>query len=268
MAKKKTEYRAILREIFRRHYKKGVTKFVFSRSEIAPAAKVLGMELPANLGDLLYSFRFRAKFPKEIVDTVPKGKEWIIELAGRGKYRFRLANASRIVPRPDLVTIKVPDATPEIIAKYAMNDEQAVLAKVRYNRLIDVFLGITTYSLQNHLRTSVAGMGQIEIDEIYVGVNRHGTQFVVPVQAKAGRDQIGSVQAAQDVACCSEKFPELICRPVAAQFLKGDVIALLELTRDGAEVRVVDERHYKLVPADAVTKADLTRYRKSDPSAP
>jgi hypothetical protein len=116
--------------------------------------------------------------------------EWTIELAGRGRYRFVLGAINRIVPRPDLVAIKIPDATPGIIASYALSDEQALLAKVRYNRLIDVFLGIASYSLQNHIRTTVKGIGQIEIDEVYVGVSRTGQQFVVPVQAKGGSDQL------------------------------------------------------------------------------
>lgn len=51
-----------------------------------------------------------------------------------------------------------------------MSDEQALLAKVRYSRLVDIFLGIAAYSLQNHLRTSVVGIGQIEMDELYVGI--------------------------------------------------------------------------------------------------
>jgi hypothetical protein len=39
---------------------------------------------------------------------------------------------------------------------------------VRYNRLLYIFLGLTTYSLQNHLRTTVKSVGgsQIAIDEI------------------------------------------------------------------------------------------------------
>lgn len=49
-----------------------------------------------------------------------------------------------------------------------MSDEQALLARVRYNRLLDIFLGLATYSLQNHLRTSVTDIGQIEVDEICV----------------------------------------------------------------------------------------------------
>lgn len=82
----------------------------------------------------------------------------------------------------------IPDATPEIIRAYAMDDEQALLAILRYNRLIDTFLGLTTYSLQNHLRTTVKKIGQIEIDELYVGMDKRGCHYVIPVQAKGGKD--------------------------------------------------------------------------------
>ena len=75
--------------------------------------------------------------------TAAKGMEWSIELAGRAKYRFAMGRINRILPRQELLVIKIPDATPEIIAAYAMTDEQALLAKVRYNRLIDIFLGLT-----------------------------------------------------------------------------------------------------------------------------
>lgn len=65
-----------------------------------------------------------------------------------------------------LAETKIPDSTPGIIAKYALNDEQALLAKVRYNRLIDIFTGVACYSLQSHLRTTVPKIGQVETDEI------------------------------------------------------------------------------------------------------
>jgi hypothetical protein len=144
--------------------------------------------------------------PSAVVKTQAEGYEWIIEGVGRAQYAFRLAKVSRILPNENLVTIKVPDATPEIISKYALSDEQALLAKVRYNRLIDIFLGITTYSLQRHLRTSVEGIGQIEIDEVYVGLDRKGRHFVVRVQAKGGKDKLSPVQTKQDIACCGENL--------------------------------------------------------------
>ena len=141
---------------------------------------------------------------------------------------------NRIVPNRELATIEIPDSTPEIVGAYALNDEQALLARLRYNRLIDVFLGVTAYSLQNHLRTSVVNIGQIEIDEVYVGIDRHGAQYVIPVQAKGGKDQLSVVQTKQDLAFCAEKFPDLICRSVSAQFMDDERMALFELTvQDG-----------------------------------
>ena len=199
--------------------------------------------------------------PKRVLDTQPSDLEWVIDDDGRARYKFALVPINRIMPNPELSTIKIPDATPEIIGAYALNDEQAVLARVRYNRLIDVFLGITAYSLQNHMRTSVVGIGQIEIDEVYVGIDRHGVQYVIPVQAKGGKDQLSVVQAKQDLACCVEKFPDLVCRTVSAQFMDDDRIAMFELTLENERVRIVDEKHYRLVPADSIGRDDLRRYR-------
>jgi hypothetical protein len=261
---KPNRYAAIIAEVFSRHFKPGETEFEFTREEFVQIAGELGIILPKNLGDLPYTFRFRVKLPKVIVDTAGADKEWIIELAGRAVYRFRLAKLANILPNPHMMAIKIPDATPEIITSYALTDEQALLAKVRYNRLMDIFLGLTTYSLQNHLRTTVKAMGntQIEIDEVYVGVNRQGEHFVLPVQAKGGTDKVSVVQTTQDVTWCHEKYPLLTCRPVSAQFMADDVIALFELVLDGLEVKLVEEKHYKLVPSDQITPEDLKLYGK------
>lgn len=159
-----------------------------------------------------------------------------------------------------MLPIKVPNATPEILLANAFDDEQALLAKVRYNRLIDLFLGITTHSLQNHLRTTVKGIGQVEIDELYVGLNRRGSQFIVPVQAKVGKNQLGPVQTQHAISLCAKRYPELICRPVSVHALSGDRIALFELTLSEGEIRIVDQKHYMLVPASDITADDLRRY--------
>jgi hypothetical protein len=253
-------YAAIIEKVFHNHYLPNSESFDFTREELALVAIELGLQLPKNIGDLIYSFRYRNELPASVLQAAKPGLEWIIEGTGRSKYRFRLAQLNRILPRDELLTIKIPDSTPEIIAAYALGDEQALLAKVRYNRLIDVFLGIAAYSLQNHLRTTVKGIGQIEIDEIYVGVDRHGRQFVVPVQAKGGSDKHGVVQTQQDIALCAQAFPGLICRPLSAQFMTDERIAMFELTVVDGSVRVVDEKHYKLVSANAITESDLSQY--------
>ncbi len=255
-------YQRLIQKIFFDHWKRGEKSFEWHRAELETAAEELGIVLPKNIGDALYAIRYRTPMPQKVVETSPPGLEWIIEGAGKSKYRFCLTSANRLIPRADFAAIKIPDATPEIITRYALSDEQALLAKVRYNRLIDIFLGLTTYSLQNHLRTAVKGIGQIEIDEIYVGVNRNGAQYVIPVQAKGGSDQLSVVQTKQDVSCCHARFPNLICRAVSAQFMANDVIALFELMIADEGVKIVEERHYQLVDADSIKDADLTSYRQ------
>ncbi|MDO8440939.1 MAG: hypothetical protein Q7S97_07020 [Polaromonas sp.] len=206
-------YQAIISRVFKQHFKKGESVFDFTREEFVAIAKALKIDLPKNVGDVIYSFRYRNELPENIRTTAATGREWIIEGAGRARYRFKLVTLNRIVPRDELITIKVPDATPEIITAYALGDEQALLAKVRHNRLIDVFLGISASSLQNHLRTTVRAVGQIEIDEIYVGIDRHGRQFVVPVQAKGGSDKHGVVQTQQDAGVLCGKVPRFDLSP-------------------------------------------------------
>ncbi|WP_273429310.1 endonuclease [Marinobacter sp.] len=264
MPRKQNRYEAIIAHVFANHYSEGMTEFEFERDEFEQCAQSLKIKLPKNVGDVIYSFRYRNDLPEQIQSTAPEGKEWIIVGAGRARYRFQLVKLNRILPREDLIKVKIPDSTPEIINAYALNDEQALLAKVRYNRLIDTFLGVTANSLQNHLRTTVDGIGQIEIDEIYVGVNRHGQQFVIPVQAKGGNDKHGVVQTSQDIFCCEQKFPDLACRAVSAQFMGDDLIAMFELVMQDGEVCVAQEKHYRLVPASSITKADLELYARSE----
>ncbi|MGQ3674228.1 endonuclease [Xanthobacter sp. TB0139] len=257
---KVNRYQALISRIFFARYEQGKTAFEFDREDLPKAATELGIQLPKNLGDVIYSVRFRSPLPDDILATQPVGMEWIIEGAGRSAYRFRLVKINRVVPRPDLVRIAIPDATPELIRAYTLDDEQALLAIVRYNRLIDTFLGLTTYSLQNHLRTTVKGIGQIEIDELYVGLDKRGCHYVIPVQAKGGKDQIGVVQTTQDIRYVEQKFPGLRCRAIAAQFMDDQVIALFELGLVEGDIKVVEERHYKLVPAKSIDRNYISTY--------
>jgi hypothetical protein len=259
-AREASRYQRIIERVFANHYRPEEAEFEFTRDEFVAVASLLGIPPVKNLGDLPYTFRYRLELPQPIRETAAEGLEWIIEGAGRGRYRFKQVRLNRIVPREELLTIKVPDATPEIIAANALSDEQSLLAKVRYNRLVDLFLGITAYSLQNHLRTTVENLGQIEIDEIYVGIDRYGRQYVVPVQAKGGSDKHGVVQTQQDIACCAEKFSGLTCRAISAQFMSEERIAMFELAVQDGEIRVVDEKHYRLVPASQISAEDLALY--------
>lgn len=250
-------YEKLIEKVFFDHYRSKDTEVHFTRSELIANAEELGISIPKNPGDIIYAFRYRVPLPKSILAKQPRKKEWVIEGTGRAKYAFKLVQLNRIAPNPDLITIKLPDSTPEIIAKYALSDEQALLAKVRYNRLIDIFLGVAAYSMQNHLRTSVKGTGQVEIDEIYTAIDSKGRHYIIPVQAKGGSDQLSVIQTKQDIECCSQKFPDLICRPISTQFIEDDLIAIFELTLEDEQIKVVSEKHYRLVPSSEISSEDL-----------
>lgn len=258
---KKNRYQAIIEGIFLSKFKADLREVDFDRDDITRIAGELGIVLPRNLGDLVYSFRYRASLPENIRSTAQEGETWIIRPVGRGEYRFALVPDRPILPNENMTATKVPDSTPGIVAKYALTDEQALLARIRYNRLIDIFTGVTCFSLQNHLRTTVPDMGQVETDEIYVGVDKAGVHYVIPVQAKGGTDRLSIVQIEQDIGVCADKFPSLVCRPVASQFMKGNVIVLLEFAQDDDGVGIACEKHYKLVLPEDVTERDLVQYR-------
>ncbi len=265
MVRRANRYVQIIESIFFKHYREDATEVSFERSDIVKSAGELGIKLPKNLGDVLYSFRYRASLPKSITDQAPEGSEWIIRPAGRAQYKFVLTTQANLVPSKMLVQTKILDATPGVIEKYALNDEQALLAKLRYNRLIDIFIGITCYSLQNHLRTTVPGIGQVEIDEVYIGIDKRGALYILPVQAKGGSDKIGVVQIEQDFAACATKFPALICRSIAAQFMDKRTIALFELEQTDNGIRISAEKHYTLVNPDELSTEELEGYGKRAP---
>jgi len=258
--KEPNRYTKILEAIFARHYKKGVHEIAFERTEFSQVADELGFTLPKNLGDVLYSFRYRTLLPKSITSKAPKGHEWIIRPAGKGKYKLVIVKQSAIAPSSILAETKIPDATPGVIVTYSLNDEQSLLAKLRYNRLIDIFTGLTCYSLQNHLRTTLGDGSQVETDEIYIGLDKRGAHYVLPVQAKGGRDKIGIVQIEQDFELCSRKFPSLVCRGIAAQFMAKNLIALFEFEQATDGIRVTSEKHYRLVRPDELSLEELQSY--------
>jgi hypothetical protein len=261
-----SRYSQLMQAIFFDHYTDGDISVPFRRDEIVSKAQELSIDLPLNLGDVVYSFRYRTPLPETILATEPEGMSWVIIPAGRSLYRFELRRQPMVLPDTQLAAVKVPDATPGIIQMYAAADEQALLAKLRYNRLIDIFLGLTCYSLQNHLRTTVEGFGQVETDEIYVGLDKHGAHYIVPVQAKGGTDSLSLVQIEQDMALCAEKFSDLHCTPVAAQFMDGDEIALFSFGEIDGEVKKMHERHYRLVPPSSLSAEELRLYSHQPPA--
>jgi len=263
-----SKYDQIIEKVFFDNYNAGSKRVAFHRDELADASEVLGFSRIKNLGDIPYSYRFRKELPDKIRETIKSPKEWIITGIGIAKYEFRVASPAKVVPSTNRKPTIIPDATPEVIKKYAPGtDEQALLTKIRYNRLVDVFLGLTCYSVQNHLRTVVDGVGQIEVDEIYIGLNSKGVHFCIPCQAKSPGDSFGIVQAMQDVALCKHKYPTTVCRPLVLQFLSENDVAIAEVDiseeNDEFKMTIVDEKHFKLVLKSEIQDEDQIKLKST-----
>ena len=61
--KRKNRYSAIIEKIFTSKFKPGMKMVDFAREEFETVARQLRIKLPKNLGDLVYSFRYRADLP-------------------------------------------------------------------------------------------------------------------------------------------------------------------------------------------------------------
>lgn len=263
MSGRPRKYDSIIRKLFFDGLNKRRRVSRFRRADIQATASAVGVEPPQNPADLIYYYRHRAPLPEDITALLKPGEEWVIIGADRDHYEFRVVKAVSVKPRPGQHRIKIPDATPEIIAQHSLSDEQALLARVRVNRLVDIFTGLTAYSLQNHLRSTVDGI-QLEIDELYVAVAKTGAQYVIPVEAKSEGERLGRLQLTQDAAFCAERFSNLRCRPIAVQALPDNGIAMFELLVDGEDISVVDERHYQLVPAHEISPKDLEQMSRAE----
>ena len=94
MPDRKNRYTRLIEDIFDQHYREGAEEVAFERDELVETAKKLGIKLPKNLGDVVYSFRYRANLPASIRQRAPAGLEWVIRPTGQARYRFSLASIS------------------------------------------------------------------------------------------------------------------------------------------------------------------------------
>ena len=62
-------------------------------------------------------------------------------------------------------------------------------------------------------------------------------------------------------------YPDLVCLPIAAQFMSAGVIAMFQLTIADDRVQIVQEKHYKLVQADEISGEELRQFRRLMPDS-
>jgi hypothetical protein len=241
------DYDRVITSLFSSKYKEGAKEIDFTKDELVAAAKKLKITI-RNVPDVVYTYRSRSNLPQSIL---AKGN-WIIKPKGKGRLSFFKSKRKPFVEiQEGLMDIEIPNALPEIVEKHASGDEQALLSSIRYNRLVDIFTGITCFHLQSHIRTTIEGEGQIEVDNLYVGIDSEGTEYVFPLEAKSpdDRDKVGWVQVSNMVKFAHQYFPKLKCRPIAAKPASHDKIYLIEFNNNlnSEKVSIVQVKSYKLI---------------------
>ena len=201
----------------------------------------------SNPPDIAYTYRTnRRDLPAAILSS----GNWSIEAApGKGNYVFRRLDRSPYIDIPeDLATIRILDGTPGIVVKHQKSDEQALLARVRYNRLIDIFTGLAAFHLQGHFRTTVDG-SQVEIDDLYIGVDTDGEGYLLPVEAKSVGERLGVSQITAMVKFAQERYSLLPVRPIGLVVMPDKSLMFLEFNTadDSNEVRTERYKRYLLV---------------------
>jgi len=241
----------VMIHLFRRlvgEYGADADRLPFSKDDIVESISALDLEIK-NVPDVTYTYRVgRSDLPDEILVH----GNWAIEGAGKGRYTFVKLRRSPYVAVPtDFEVTPILDATPLIVLHYQKSDEQALLAQLRYNRLVDIFTGLTAYHLQGHYRTTVEELGQVEIDDLYIGVDTDGKGFVLPIEAKSEspRDRLGVIQITQMVKFSRQNFEDLPIRPIGVKVLPDGSFMFFEFTveEDPELVETRRIKRYKLV---------------------
>lgn len=242
-------YVPILREIVRRKHTQGVQRIEFSKRDVEQVASDLGLKL-GNAADVIYRMRSRTRLPDDILDlgfTVLRG-------VGRGRYALEVGGEA-LVHLPEHEIFDHNDQTPLPVRRLlpedlAGLDEQGLLTIVSYCKLLDHFTGLTVYRLRSHVRRSVPGIGQAELDEIDVGValRDDDAPVVFPIEAKAADEVVNRVQIATAVAYCETYFPGHEIRPIVVKLTYDGVLHFLEFraTVSLPGLRVVHSHGYRL----------------------
>ncbi|MCX6687059.1 MAG: hypothetical protein NT112_01540 [Methanoregula sp.] len=219
-----SEYDKVIEALFLKKFDEAhnpdVIELDFFKDELTDIAKTMNIVI-RNFPDVTYTYRTRGEMPESILQ---KGN-WIIKQKGKSNYAFIKTR------RPAF--IQIPEAA------------------IRYNRLVDIFTEITCFHLQSHIRTTIEGEGQIEIDDMYVGIDHDGKEYILPLEAKSPdpRDKLGWIQVTNLVKFSHQYFPRLKCRPICAKPIDRNTVYLIEFEdkTDYDDIGIREIRLYHLV---------------------
>jgi hypothetical protein len=115
--------------------------------------------------------------------------------------------------------------------------------------VISEFMGIKSYRLQGHLRTTGSLGQQVEADDIWV-VEERGSRTILPIEAKGPRERLGRQQIISTLDAVLSKIPGLPAMPLAVQLEPNGCLAVIafEYTRQGKMISIEPKRFARYRP--------------------
>ena len=247
-------YTPILRAVFRKKYIEGATRVDFTLDDIRSELIAAGLQAK-NAPDLIYRMKSRTALPEEIQALGFR----ILQITGRGKYALIVGQSTLIeYPEPrEVVTVldRTPLPVQELLGPdLGLLDEQAMLSVVRYNDLITHFLQAQAFHFKAHIRRSVPGVGQVEVDDLHLAVESTAPgqyrPVIVPIEAKAKDDPVNRVQIAAQIRFAQHEYPGFAVRPITIKLFADGLLLFMEFnpTTVPDELIVVGFSHYRLRP--------------------
>jgi hypothetical protein len=199
--------------------------------------------------------RSRTKLPTQILEA----GFHVLRPIGRGQYSFEKATSTIFEPEVteavtviDTTPLPVRRLLPETLAEM---DEQAILTVASYCCVLDHLTGMKIYRLRSHVRKSVPGIGQAELDAIDVGIANSDDDIpvVFPIEAKALADALNRVQIFNMVQYARHYFPGMTVRPLAIKVDEASVLHVMEFNgpAKASELKILKSASYLIETSEA-----------------
>jgi hypothetical protein len=243
-------YVPILVDIFQRKYQDGDEIVEFTLDEVRETAERLDIKI-RNPSDLIYRMKSRTKLPSEILD---KGFK-IIKIVKKGVYQFQLGE-STIVDLTRENVFQIQDTTPVAVRRFLEEklseiDEQGLLTIIHYCDLLSHFTGLKIYRLKSHVRKSIVNIGQVEVDEVDIGIGLDSleTPIIFPIEAKSASDPLNWTQIANQVNFSKQLFLNYVIRPIGIKVDYDSLLHIIEFTpeMEANKIKIKNSATYNLI---------------------
>jgi len=243
-------YVPILVDIFQRKYQDGDEIVEFTLDEVRETAERLDIKI-RNPSDLIYRMKSRTKLPSEMLD---KGFK-IIKIVKKGVYQFQLGE-STIVDLTRENVFQIQDTTPVAVRRFLEEklseiDEQGLLTIIHYCDLLSHFTGLKIYRLKSHVRKSIVNIGQVEVDEVDIGIGLDSleTPIIFPIEAKSASDPLNWTQIANQVNFSKQLFLNYVIRPIGIKVDYDSLLHIIEFTpeMEANKIKIKNSATYNLI---------------------